>query len=42
MSSAIVVEAFALVGWWGLGRLWHRLAGHGDRSEQRPSAIMDR
>lgn len=43
MSWAIVVEAFALVGWWGLGRLWHRMAGQPtDRPLRRASAIMDR
>ena len=49
MSSTIVVEAFALVGWWGLLRLLRRLtsgralagAGAPRRARQR-SAIMDR
>jgi glycosyltransferase involved in cell wall biosynthesis len=38
MSSAIVVEAFFLVGWWGLGRAVRWLFGR----RVRPSAIMER
>ncbi len=44
MSSAIVVEAFFLVAWWGLGRLAGRLAGGAGAAEQprrRASAIME-
>jgi dolichol-phosphate mannosyltransferase len=32
MSSFIVVEALALVTWWGLARAWHALAGGGTRA----------
>jgi dolichol-phosphate mannosyltransferase len=46
MSSAIVVEAFFLVGWWALGRLFRRLAGAPreavGRPRHQPSAIMER
>lgn len=45
MSSAIVVEAFFLVAWWGLLRLGRRLVGNGGRSfaaVRPPSAIMER
>ncbi len=45
MSSTIVVEAFFLVAWWGIGRLGRRLAGGSravERSGRRPSAIMER
>jgi dolichol-phosphate mannosyltransferase len=31
MSSFIVIEALALVTWWGLGRLWHAVRGAGTR-----------
>jgi dolichol-phosphate mannosyltransferase len=46
MSSAIIVEAFFLVAWWGIGRLV-RGAGPGPqgaavRTRRRPSAIMER
>ncbi len=45
MSSAIVVEAFFLVAWWGLGRLAAELAGGPGPAFaglRRPSAIMER
>jgi dolichol-phosphate mannosyltransferase len=43
MSSAIVVEAFFLVAWWGAVRLWRQLStGRGaGRPVRRRSAIMD-
>ncbi len=43
MSSAIVVEAFFLVAWWGMGRLARRLTGGrraGATGRSRRSAIM--
>ncbi|MGH9099877.1 MAG: glycosyltransferase, partial [Acidimicrobiales bacterium] len=46
MSSAIVVEAFFLVAWWGLGRLTSLLArgwrGRSAPAGRRSSAIMER
>jgi dolichol-phosphate mannosyltransferase len=36
MSSAIVVEAFALVTWWALGRLWRGVSGALGRVPSRP------
>ncbi len=46
MSSAIVVEAFLLVAWWGLGRLARCLTsgslGGGMRPRRGASAIMER
>jgi dolichol-phosphate mannosyltransferase len=42
MSSAIVVEAFVLVAWWGLGRLARQaVSSLADRPGRQRSAIMD-
>ena len=42
MSSAIVVEAFFLVAWWGIGRLVARLSGRpAGAGRRRRSAIME-
>jgi dolichol-phosphate mannosyltransferase len=41
MSSFIVIEALALVTWWGLGRLWHALR-RGGRGRTSPATGASR